>query len=103
MLLWKSIADLGIASRFLANSNFNEYVCGASRCTLVKLSDGTFLNGERCGVASAYMVFFQIASELWFVCVAMDLVKTLQNPFSSTKAWFVPFDLKFASIHPSVS
>jgi hypothetical protein len=32
--------------------------------------------------------FFEIASEMWFIIVAIDLWKSLVNPFSSTNSWY---------------
>jgi hypothetical protein len=43
---------------------------------------------DRCQIPSAIFEFFQIASEMWLVCVALDLAVTLSNPFSSFKARF---------------
>lgn len=34
ILLWKSVADLGIALRFLLNPLFDKYVCGNYKCAL---------------------------------------------------------------------
>jgi hypothetical protein len=39
---------------------------------------------EYCGFASAFLEFFEIASELWFACVAYDILASLVNPFSNT-------------------
>jgi hypothetical protein len=35
ILLWKSVADLGIALRFTANPGFDQYVCGSTVCYLI--------------------------------------------------------------------
>jgi hypothetical protein len=40
----------------------------------------------RCQIPSAIFEFFQIASEMWLLCVAFDLAVTMSNPFSSFRA-----------------
>jgi len=40
---------------------------------------------DRCGLPSAVLEFFEIASEGWFICLAVDLAITISNPFSSFK------------------
>jgi hypothetical protein len=41
---------------------------------------------DRCQVPAAIFEFFQIASEMWLLCVAFDLAVTMSNPFSSFQA-----------------
>lgn len=40
---------------------------------------------DRCAIPAAIFEFFQIASEMWLLCVALDLAVTMSNPFSSFK------------------
>ena len=51
---------------------------------------GTDFSSDRnCGFASAMLEFFEIASELWFAIIAVDILFSLTNPFSTTKDRFV--------------
>jgi len=43
----------------------------------------------RCAIPSAFMEFFEIASEAWFFCLAIDLATSLSNPFSSFKSRYL--------------
>lgn len=38
-----------------------------------------------CWAASAMLEFFELSSEAWFLCVAVDLAITVTDPFSSPK------------------
>lgn len=46
ILLWKSVADLGIAVRFLLNPLFDKYVCGSYQCTLLNGNNLLFFSSE---------------------------------------------------------
>lgn len=39
-----------------------------------------------CAAPSGMIQFFELASEMWFFCVAFDLAVSITNPFSSFKA-----------------
>ena len=56
LLFWRSVADFGIAIRFIATPGFNELICGKESCDFTK-----FLHQERnCSFASAMFEFFDI-------------------------------------------
>lgn len=41
---------------------------------------------NNCAAPSGMIEFFELASEMWFFCVAFDLAVSITNPFSSFKA-----------------
>lgn len=95
LLLWRSVSDLGVAVRFIATYQFNNYICGKDDCSsFMKPYPGsvdddnyTLALHNSCGFPSAFFEFFEIASEVWFLCIAIDLWISIMNPFSSTKTW----------------
>ncbi len=48
----------------------------------VDLSTGDESLDRGCNAPAAILEFFEIASEAWFLCMAVDLAITLLNPFS---------------------
>jgi hypothetical protein len=40
---------------------------------------------DLCGSQAAFLEFFEIASEMWFLCIALNMYISLMNPFASTK------------------
>ena len=107
LLFWRAFADLGVAVRFVTTYSLNEIACGHASCylptgwqflskqcktilILINLNlftDDQTLFVANCGFPSAFLEFFEIASEMWFLCIAIDLWKSLINPFSSTSSW----------------
>ena len=78
LLFWRSVADFGLAVRFVATPGFNLLICDKEFCNFT-----LWLNKERnCLFASAMFEFFEISSEMWFLCVAIDLFLTMTRPFS---------------------
>jgi hypothetical protein len=68
-------------------SHFRRSVSSPSDLTL---ASDEVVNDERvynqCAVPSGMIEFFELASEMWFFCVAFDLAVSITNPFSSFKA-----------------
>jgi hypothetical protein len=104
LLFWRSFADFGVALRFVLTKELNQLACHSDYChtngkCAVKVSAITshqfnellvlllaaYPLVEYCGFPSAFLEFFEIASELWFGCVAYDILASLVDPFSSTK------------------
>eukprot|EP00606_Chrysophyceae_sp_TOSAG23-5_P000707 GSChrysophyteH2.ASY1.ANO1.47.1 assembled CDS len=78
LLFWRSVADFGLAVRFVATPGFNLLICDKEFCNFT-----LWLSKERnCLFASAMFEFFEISSEMWFLCVAIDLFLTMTRPFS---------------------
>ena len=40
---------------------------------------------EDCNVASALLQFFEMASEMWFLCLSVDIFISVTNPLASFK------------------
>jgi hypothetical protein len=79
LLFWRAVCDMGLGIRFLCTPLFNMMVCGKTKCVLgVDICDE-----NQCAIASAMFEFFEIASEAWFLCIAVDLLLTQTNPFSN--------------------
>ncbi len=58
-------------------------VCSPSFSHHIKdLSSGDESLDRGCNAPAAILEFFEIASEAWFLCMAVDLAITLLNPFS---------------------
>lgn len=97
LLFWRAFSDLGVAVRFMLTYYFNKNVCGHEICNVVSGIFSRFYNyvalsvesdsAIACSFPSALLEFFEIASEMWFIIVAIDLWKSLVNPFSSTNSW----------------
>ena len=94
LVLWRAVADLGIAVRFLFTSVFNNYTCGNDFCAIdwtntttgIYTINQTINSGSGCNLPSAFLEFFEIASEAWFFLIALDLIISLRNPFASTES-----------------
>lgn len=95
LLFWRSLSDFGVALRFLFTYELNSIVCDNLNCyvtggnsTLVDDGGSSIqaTSDANCGFPSAFLEFFEIASEMWFLIVAIDMLSTLFNPFSSTKS-----------------
>ena len=85
LLFWRAVCDFGLGIRFLCYYLQSLYVCGDYQCYITD-PDGNFTNYEnQCDLPSAVLEFFEIASEGWFICLAIDLAITISNPFSSFK------------------
>jgi len=78
LLFWRSLCDFGIGVRFMTGIQWNYWQCGDEFCTLAQKQD--------CWAPSFILEFFELASEAWFLCVAMDLAVSVTDPFSSPKA-----------------
>jgi hypothetical protein len=113
LLFFRALCDMGIGFRFVMDEYFNQSLCQQSRC---HISDGMSLCLPRpdlssplallrsvllvvldevvdeekvfnqCAAPSGMIEFFELASEMWFFCVAFDLAVSITNPFSSFKA-----------------
>ena len=82
LLYWRAFCDLGLGLRFLCYYLQNLYVCNSAQCYITN-SDGVYSDYQnRCNLPSAILEFFEIASEGWFICLAIDLAVTISNPFS---------------------
>ena len=78
LLFWRSVCDFGIGLRFLTGIYWNNWQCGQNFCTLADKS--------HCWAPSGLLEFFELSSEAWFLCVAMDLAVSVTDPFSTPKA-----------------
>lgn len=79
LLFWRAFCDLGVAVRFVITPLFNKYVCGEYICSI----RGNDALQSRCSFSSFLLEFFEICSEMWFFCIALDLLLSSTNPFSS--------------------
>jgi len=105
LLYWRAICDMGLGVRFLTYHLWNLYTCGQFQCHIVN-PDGSYTSyQDRCNLPSAVLEFFELASEGWFICLAIDLAITISNPFSAFSdrlrkyhAWAWIFGLTMALI-----
>lgn len=67
LILWRAVCDTAVAIRFLTVTKSNT------------------AHGSSCGVQSFTLEFFEIGAELWFLCIALDLLYSVTNPFSTFK------------------
>jgi len=79
LLFWRSFCDFGLSIRFVASHAFHVLVCGNQVCNVFSGHD----DQNMCGVPSAMFEFFEMASEMWFLCIAFDLLISISNPFST--------------------
>lgn len=83
-IFWRAVCDMGVALRFMFNSQYNQLLCGhdtCSRSTVIKNNEQ-----DNCFAPSAHLQFFVCASEAWFLCNGLDLYFTVNNPFSTIKS-----------------
>ena len=102
LLYWRAVCDLGLGLRFLCYYLQNLYVCGRYQCYLTTgpyRGIPTRYEG-RCNVPAAVLEFFEIASEGWFICLAIDLAISISNPFSSFPDRLDLFSILFYFILP---
>jgi hypothetical protein len=85
MFFWRATCDLGLSTRFILTMAFNRYVCDADTCRRVDDDDAWRENQDRCRFPGSVLQFFLVASEMWFLCNAIDLYFSITNPFSSFK------------------
>lgn len=64
LLYWRSWCDLLLGFRFMLSYSF------------------VYENQSFCGPASGLIEFAEISSEMWYLCVAVDLAHSFTNPFS---------------------
>lgn len=108
LLFFRTLCDMGIGFRFVMDQYFNQSLCHKNHC---HIDDGIYYlnyfisflffilaNYEldqvaddevvftNCAAPSGMIEFFELASEMWFFCVAFDLAVSITNPFSSFKA-----------------
>lgn len=93
MLFFRALCDFGLGLRFILIPAFNQYLCGSRVC------DRGNSDESRCPFPSAFLEYFLLTSECWFLCSGMDLVLSATNPFSSFEprlkyyhlfSWLVP-------------
>jgi hypothetical protein len=79
---------MGVALRFLGDSYFNYRMCGQSNCILTENIDDFSIIADQsgCTAASVMLEFFEMTSELWFLCIGLDLLYSLASPFSTFKS-----------------
>jgi hypothetical protein len=100
LLFWRAFCDFFVGLRFVLVFDLNRMVCGSRECLISPVSIGNsttigtnttavidHTNFEHlCGSQAAFLEFFEIASEMWFFCIALNMYYSLMNPFASTKA-----------------
>jgi len=64
LLYWRSWCDLLLGFRFMLSKAF------------------VYESKDLCGPASGLLEFAEISSEMWYLCVAVDLAHSFTNPFS---------------------
>jgi len=64
LLYWRSWCDLFLGLRFMLSYQF------------------MYSNKSQCGPAAGFLEFAEISSEMWYVCVTVDLAYSFMNPFS---------------------
>jgi len=67
LILWRAVCDTAVAIRFLTVTKSNT------------------AHGSSCAVQSFALEFFEIGAEVWFLCIALDLLFSVTNPFSTFK------------------
>ncbi len=83
LLFWRSVSDLGLALRFIIGPVFTQSVCDKSSLYPVTLTGNYDCDQDKCQLASVMLEFFLIASEAWFLCVTLDLLHSINDPFST--------------------
>lgn len=88
LLYWHAFCDMGVALRFVGDAYFNYQMCGSSNCILTANIDdfSVISNQSGCTAASVMLEFFEMTSELWFLCIGIDLLYSLASPFSTFKS-----------------
>lgn len=90
---------MGIGLRFIFNFAVNFTICNSSHCSIngnvmfyVRFIVMCFVDitdikeaENKCGASAGALEFFEMASEAWFFCLAVDLAVSITNPFSSFK------------------
>jgi molybdopterin-guanine dinucleotide biosynthesis protein A len=84
LLFFRALCDMGIGLRFVFNFAVNYTICDSSSCHVNEMEDINAAE-NKCGPASGVFEFFEMASEAWFFCLALDLIVSITNPFSSFK------------------
>jgi hypothetical protein len=78
LLFYRSLCDIGLSLRFALGPLFNHALCGNyDQCYR------SFSDEKLCAIPSAYLEFFVISSEAWFLLNGVDLYYSISNPFSS--------------------
>lgn len=67
LILWRAVCDTAVAIRFSTVTKSNT------------------AQGSLCHVQSFTLEFFEIGAEVWFLCIALDLLYSVTNPFSTFK------------------
>lgn len=98
---------MGIAIRFVLYSALNHEICGDDTCHIrdangkvcllllccfyCYIDDRNRHDEESCNVASALLQFFEMASEMWFLCLSVDIFISVTNPLASFKKRYFQF------------
>jgi hypothetical protein len=82
LLFYRTICDIGLALRFICGPLVDLRMCGEVICDMQDLQSDSEAIERACNAPAAILEFFEIASEAWFLCMAIDLAITLMNPFS---------------------
>ncbi len=101
LLFWRSVSDLGLALRFILGPVFTHSVCHTDSLYPVYNIDNDQCNQNKCQFSSVMLEFFLIASEAWFLCVTLDLLYSINDPFStfqSRQKYYHLFSWSAASI-----
>ena len=86
LLVIRSACDFGIAIRFLFEPYIGDQVCGYRTCYINGFDDlNTSEKIDNCAFPTAVMEFFEISSEAWFLCLALEFSISLSDPFSTFK------------------
>jgi hypothetical protein len=79
LLFYRTLCDFGIGFRFLISPLIDLKVCNSWHCDVQDIDQNS------CALSSAVLEFLEISSEAWFLCLLIDLVVTMTNPFSPFK------------------
>jgi hypothetical protein len=88
LLFYRTLCDFGIGFRFLISPLIDLKVCNSWHCDVEDIDQNS------CAFSSAVLEFLEISSEAWFLCLLIDLVVTMTNPFSPFKKRLAPPSLR---------
>ena len=86
LLVIRSACDFGLAIRFMFEPYIGDQVCGYRTCYYNGIDDFNSQQSQnQCAFPTAVMEFFEISSEAWFLCLALEFSISLSDPFSTFK------------------
>jgi 1-phosphatidylinositol-4-phosphate 5-kinase len=78
IIFFRSLCDIGLVSVLLITELYKLFKCGTGEC-------GMILGDASCSATAALTQFFLWSSESWFFVMAIDMLFSLQSPFTDYK------------------